>query len=191
VERADFAAAFNKRKRCHLVSIASLRFLAALLADEGFVDLNNAASAAQGRKAVRAHGFAQAVRHEPSRLIGDFQNAVKLMAADALLGTAQKVRRLKPLVQRDMRGLENRADANRELLPASAAFLQPVTDNTFGVLLARLGANALENVDLICVAAMRANRAVRPKQSLKTRKRCFFIVKVRLVENRHRRIPLT
>jgi len=116
---------------------------------------------------------------------------VKLVRADPLLRAAKKVRSLKPLVQRNVRGLENRSDANCELFPANTALLQAVTNDPFRVLLARLGAYTFQGIDAFFVAALRANRAIRPKQRLKTRKRCFFIVKVRLVKNRHHRNPLT
>ena len=55
-----------------------------------------------GRVAV-AHGFADAVRHEPSGLEGDAQGAVKLVGADALLAAGDQIHRLQPDMHRDVR----------------------------------------------------------------------------------------
>ena len=56
-----------------------------LVADECFVHFHNAAVIAKINAVVAAHGLADAVRHKPCGFIGDFQNAVKLVTADALL----------------------------------------------------------------------------------------------------------
>ena len=47
-----------------------------VFADEGFIDFDDATIAAEWGKVARAHGFADAVRHEPSGFVGNTQGAV-------------------------------------------------------------------------------------------------------------------
>ena len=56
------------------------------LADLGFVGLNDFACTAHRDDADNLHGLSDAVRHEPRGLEGDAQDAMKLIAANALLG---------------------------------------------------------------------------------------------------------
>lgn len=92
---------------------------------------------------------------------------------------------LQPLVQRCVAVLENRANADGKLLAAVAALLQAVTLDAFGVLLAGLGANALQGIDPIHAAAVGANGAFRPQYCLQLSEGCSFIVKVFGADNRH------
>jgi hypothetical protein len=87
---------------------------------------------------------------------------VKLVAADTLFRRAHQVHSLKPLMQWDMAGLENRANANRELLPAVAALLEARTLDTRGVFLARLRTDALQLIDAILAAAVRTDWTFSP-----------------------------
>ena len=68
--------------------------------------------------------------------------------------------------------LENRADLHRELLAALAALVEAVAD--------ALGRVRLDLGDTVHAAAMRADGAVRPQDSLKMREGGFFVVKVGL-----------
>jgi hypothetical protein len=70
--------------------------------------------------------------------------------------------RLEPLVQRGVTVLEDGADARRELLAAVAALLEPVAFNAFRVLLAGFGPDALQRIDAIHSATMRAHWTVWP-----------------------------
>jgi hypothetical protein len=79
----------------------------------------------------------------------------------------------------------DRADAHRELLPAIAALLQTVANQTFRVLLTCLGAHALEIVDAMHAAAMWAHRAVRPQHAFELGEGRSLIVEIGLIENRH------
>src|SRR5437763_15448437 len=99
---------------------------------------------------MRGHRLAEPVRHEPCGFVGHAEDAMDLMAAHSLLAGAEQVHRLEPQVQRDMRGLENRADRDAELALAWAA--APQTH-----------APALYLRDPIHAAAAGANRAVRPQ----------------------------
>src|SRR5207244_3145488 len=66
------------------------------LSAAGFVNLNGLASPAHGLHTDNLHGLADAMRHEPRGFEGDAQGAVKLVAADPLLGRTEQVDRLKP-----------------------------------------------------------------------------------------------
>src|SRR5690606_20165416 len=118
-----------------------------------------------------AHGLADAVCHEPSGLVGDLKRAVYLMRAETLLAGAQQVDRLKPLVQRHMAGLEHRADLHRELLAALAALTQ-----------ARPRRLALQLIDPIDRAAVRAMRTFRPHDAFQLRDGGGLIVEERGTE---------
>ena len=59
-----------------------------LAADIGLVGLDDLAFAAHRAQVAFAHGFADTVGHEPSRLVGDAEHAVQLVRAHALLGRA-------------------------------------------------------------------------------------------------------
>ena len=74
--------------------------------------------------AVVLHGLADAVRHEPSGLVGDAEHAVQLVGGHALLARCQQVRRQQPLVERDLATLEHGADRDGELLAAFVALVE-------------------------------------------------------------------
>ena len=61
MEGTSRAAALNKGKDRVLVAAAALDLKALFAADEGFIDLDNAASSAHGRKRAGAHRLADAM----------------------------------------------------------------------------------------------------------------------------------
>ena len=61
---------------------------------------------------------------KPSRLVGDLQDAVELVTANALLSRAKQMRGLKPLVQGDMTALNTAPTRAVNCLTAVAALLQ-------------------------------------------------------------------
>ena len=134
-----------------------------LAADIGFVDFNHLVCAAEtAGKGALAHGFANAVHHEPGRFVRNADHAVHLMRAHPLLAGAQQERRHQPLVKRDMRALKEGADRDRELLAARIALIPagPRADRrrfAYG-------------------AAMAANRIAVPQLSLKPLARLGFVV---------------
>jgi hypothetical protein len=89
----------------------------ALPAIESLVALDRLALAAE-RRAIILHCFADTVRQEPSRLVRYPERAMQLVRGDAFLAGAHQADRQQPFVQRDMRALENHADAHRELVLA-------------------------------------------------------------------------
>jgi hypothetical protein len=190
MERANSAATLDKAENRALAAKARLAALRALgnhflVAEIGFVNFNRHAVAADRTKVAFPHGFTNTMRQEPSRLQGDFQNAIKLVGTDTLLGRAHQVDCLKPLGQGDMGILKDRAYADSELLTAFAALLQTVTLNTIRALLRRLGEHAFKLVDAAHAAAMRANRTFRPQNAFHMSKGCGFIVKIRAGQNGH------
>src|SRR4028119_2084629 len=96
--------------------------------------------------------------HKPSGLEGDFKDAVKLIAADALLGRAHKVKSLEPLVHRYVAILEDRPDLHRERLIAVVAF--PNSDP---------GALTAQRLDAICRPTMRTDGTIGPQLGLDPR----------------------
>ena len=66
-------------------------------------------------------------------------------------------------MQVDMASLEDRPDADGELLTASLALLQTVTLPALRMLLTCLGPDALQFIGFTNHAAMRANRTIRPE----------------------------
>src|SRR5207248_3217512 len=99
------------------------------------------------------HRVTDAVAHEPGRLVGDLERTVKLVGAHALLGRADQVEGPEPLVQRDVTRLEDRPHSHGELLAALGTLPEPP----------RL---VRQLVVLLVIAAMRADRAVRPADRL-------------------------
>ena len=90
---------------------------------------------------------------KPRRLISDAEHTVKLMCAHAFFGSPQEMHGKKPLVKRDFRILHNRSNGDGELFAAGIALVK-----------ARAMRLPLQCRDIarIAVAAMRANRTVRP-----------------------------
>ena len=114
-----------------------------LEADEGLVHFNSATVAAErGSNIAGAHGLADAMREEPRALVSDFQNAVQLVGADALLPGHDQVNGLEHLVERDAGIVEHGAHLDGELLAAFTTLLDAVAKLAFGLLLAGLGAKA-------------------------------------------------
>ena len=103
------------------------------------------------RSAIRAHGFANAVAHEPRGLESDAKGAVELVRADALLAARHQVEGLQPEVQRNVALLEDGADGHPELAAAGIALVE-----------AEAGGLALEPGDAMPGAAVWAHGAVRP-----------------------------
>jgi len=69
------------------------------------------------------HSVAQAVHHEPGRLVGDARHTVHLVGADALLGGTEKESSHQPFVRRNVAALKHGADHDGELLAASVALV--------------------------------------------------------------------
>src|SRR5258708_1716539 len=88
VETTGRAATFNEGENNVFVGpcAPALLGLALEATIESLVNFHwFAARAHRGDEAAIAHGFANAMRQEPSGFIGDAQGAVKLMGANALL----------------------------------------------------------------------------------------------------------
>ena len=73
-----------------------------LAADIGFIDFDYCIGTAAEWTRGLVHGFADAVAHEPSGLVGDAEHTVDLMGAHAFLAGRQHVGREQPLVERHL-----------------------------------------------------------------------------------------
>ena len=87
----NFAAALDKREHGFLAAVAATHcaltgvLIAFLAADECFVRLNSFAFAAHRSRLNFAHGFANAVRHEPCGFVSDAETAMQLVRAHPFL----------------------------------------------------------------------------------------------------------
>jgi len=167
MERADLAATLHQGHNGALMMVAATGFLSPVFAANiGFVGFDRFACAADGREGTGAHGFADAVGHEPRGFVGNLKGTVKLMRRHALLGRAKQISSQEPFMQRDFAILEHGANLYREVL---AAFF-------FG---ATVFAGALGCVSLAHRSAVRANRTHRPTQLLQILSGGVFVGKMR------------
>src|ERR1041385_1002326 len=137
-----------------VTSAAPLGFVL-FLADESLVGFDRLTFAAQRAKEALHHGFANAMGHEPSALVGNPQEPVELMGSNALLARSHEVNGHEPLAQGDMATLEEGADRHCELELAGMAEPQ-----------AGLASITTQTVDLLSLAAMRAEGAIGPTDRL-------------------------
>ena len=152
--------------------------------DESLVHFDRAAIAAHGRRADGAHGLADAVEHEPRRLVGDAEHAVQQVGADALLAGTKQMSSQQPLVKRDLAALEHRADRHAILLPTVVALDNTLAKRAFRMSLSR---TATLRREPLCTerAAMRAKRTLRPAQGLKMLAGLVLVREVRSGKVRH------
>gem|GEM_PF-5387169 len=157
VVRALLAAALDQRHNFHLV-VVSARALGVLadVAPVGFVNLDRRTRAAKLAGRLDVHGFADTVRHEPSRLVGHAEHALQLLGANTLLGGTHKVGGIHPLVKGHLRAFKDGADGDGELLAAVAA------EQKAGAV-----ARAVQAAIALGAAAVRAHRAIGPAHRFK------------------------
>lgn len=75
-------------------------------------------------RGVVMHRHADAVKHEPCRLLSDTQRACNLAGANAVLAIADNPERTHPLIESERRILKDRANFKRELFLAALAVPQ-------------------------------------------------------------------
>jgi hypothetical protein len=92
-------------------------------ADEGFVGFNLVSGTADLPKVLFLESHANALQHEPCRLLGNVQRSAKFVRADAVLAIDQHPDSSHPLIQAKRGILEDGSDFNRELF--LAAFAEP------------------------------------------------------------------
>jgi hypothetical protein len=101
----------------------------------------------------------QAPQDEPRAFLGDADLFCQLHRRNALAGCNEQIHRVDPLVQRDMRPLENRSRPNGEIKLASVAAIEA----------------SLTRRDTVSALASRARRTVRPQTALQVHARGFFV----------------
>ncbi len=123
VERAGHPVALDQCN--HFVQVRAGAAFAgtrtAVTTDVGLVGFDDLPAPAQRPGLFDLERFVDAVAHEPGRLVGHAEHAVKLMAAHALFAGAQQMRRQNPLVEGNLGTLENGPDGDAVLLAAVAA----------------------------------------------------------------------
>ena len=115
--------AVHERQHLHLVTEVAFFHCARFGANESLVNLDTAAAGTERIQSALAHSFADTVRQEPCRLVLDLKDAVQLVGADTLFAGAHEVDGLQPLRQRQVAFLEDRTNADRELLAAVGALV--------------------------------------------------------------------
>ena len=161
VHAADVSAALDKaeylggglrvqRQPCGLAGLRGLRQI-------GLVGFHGRSCAAHLARIRWGHCVANPVPHEPSGLHPHAQGALKLPGADAFLGRAHQVDRLKPIAKRCVAVLEDRAHLHSKGLTALVALPEAGTSGL-----------TVKAADLLLVAvpAVRADGASRPKVPL-------------------------
>jgi hypothetical protein len=124
MKRTDRTAALHQRD--HLALMIGATFSVAfwpLGSDIGFVGLDYFPGTAHWINTDNAHGFAQAVRHEPCSFQGHTQGPAKLVAANALLTGGQQIHCLQPKPHRDVAIFEHGPNLNGERLTALVALI--------------------------------------------------------------------
>jgi hypothetical protein len=124
-------------------------------ANPRFVDFNDAAQLVE----VVAASLAQTPENEPGGLLGDADFLGELHGRDTLPRHHDEVHRVNPLMQRNVRPLENRTSANREILFALVAAIEA----------------ALARRDALAKPADRAADAVRPEAAFEINPRRLLI----------------
>lgn len=188
MEPAALAAlTVNESDNSALVSGAATGSNAALEADVRLVNFDRAtARTERGGKIAGAHGFADTVGEEPSALVLDFQNAAKLVSADALLARYDQVNGLEHLGQGKAGVFEHGANLDGELLAALATLLEAVTNLTLGVLAAGLRLDARQVVHAATGhTTVRAHHSASPHDALKVLVSLGFVMEVRGRKYRH------
>src|SRR5207248_8490669 len=142
----------DKTKHRHFVRVTAARIAAALFpADVSLINLDSAAASAEWREITFAHRLADTVGKEPSRFVGDFENAMQLVGRDTILAARHEVDGLKHLMERDAGVLEHGAHFHGELTLAATAAPKADAD--------ALGRVSLDLREPLDTAAMRANCA--------------------------------
>jgi hypothetical protein len=151
-----------------LCEVAPKPFLGLTLqsTNESFVCLYDFAAAAQRAQAPKAHCLTDTVSHEPRGLVADAKRPVQLMGGNAFLAGSHQVEGLQPLMQSNVRPLHYGFHRDGEVFPAAL----------FG---AAIYASALGLIGAVNDAAVRANRAIRPKDAFQHRPGGLVVLEVR------------
>ncbi len=126
-----------------------------LPSDEHFVNFNHALQLLQ----LASARLPQPMQDEPCGLLCDSDFLRQLERTDALAGGHKQVHRIKPFVQRNMRPLEDRSRADREVQLAGIAAVE----------------SALAGGDPLADFAGRADDAIHPETGLKVKTGGFLV----------------
>src|SRR5579862_141025 len=167
---AAFAHAENRRladRTASRVQLFVIVLVGLFAADVRLVDFDDAGELAE----ILTASLAKTTEDEPCGFLGDADFLGKLHGRDALARRDEQVHRVNPLVQRNVRPLEDRSGANRKILFALVAAVEAV----------------FARRDPVASSANWAARAFRPKQPLQIGPRGFLIGKhLEKLEGRNR-----
>lgn len=138
------------------MQLLTLVLVALFASDIGLVDFDNAA---QLFELDVAAGLTETPKDEPSRLLGNADLLGELHRRNALASSDDEIHSVDPLVQRNMRSLEDRAGADGKILLALIAAVIA----------------ALARGNTVASAADGATRAIRPQTTLKPHSSCLSV----------------
>src|SRR5688572_22553160 len=119
------------------------------------------------------------MHHEPSGLVGDVDGSMELVSGETFLARSHEMRRINPLVERNLGILENRADRDCEVTLTTVALVQ-----------AHPVALAFQLRDALYAPAVGADRATRPTNGFEMLPRFVGIAKYQICKvNRHIQPP--
>ena len=174
MKRTGLAAALNQSQNRVFMPGAPFDLKAILAAYVGFIDFNGIISPTHWRKISAPHCLSDTMGEEPSGFHAAREHALNLVGGDAFFAGAHQMDNLEPQMQRKVGTFKDSSLLNSELTLAFVAFVE-----------AKASGLALHLADTvgICVAAMRANRTMRPKPALHIRESGFLVDEVRGVKN--------
>ena len=130
-------------------------FVGLFAAEKGFIGFDYALQFGE----FTAASLTQAVEHEPCRFLLDADFLGDLHGRDALAGGDEQIHRIQPLIERDMRPLEDSASADRKVKLAFVAAVKA----------------SLAWRDAVLTGTGWAGDTFRPKAALKVDAGCFLV----------------
>jgi hypothetical protein len=121
---SDLAATLDESKDGLFRRGCFIRAVLGFAAGEGLIGFDELAFATERAEFAFAHGFADAVHHEPCGLVAAAHHAMHLKSAHALLARIDHVNRRAPLAEGDLGTLAHGVHGNGELLAAVVALKQ-------------------------------------------------------------------
>jgi hypothetical protein len=118
----EFAAAFQHPNNAGLVTLVTAAHARDGAADQGFVNFDFIANAAQGVVAIqRAHILADFVAHAPSRFVGHAKLTLDFLSRHAVAGAAKQKHDVEPVAQGRAGPLKGRSSHRSNLIAAILA----------------------------------------------------------------------
>ena len=160
------AVTLDKGNHGRLVPLVGWPHAARFPANVGFINFNDALQKLCERACI--HRVADAMSHEPRAPVSHAKAALQLLGAHSFFGGAEKENRHQPFSDLDVTVLKNGAHGHGELFAALATLVESLSRRTLG--------NHMRNQFISARAfAVRAHRAIRPKDGLQKLSRLVLV----------------